>query len=207
MSIARRSPSPIRAKGDGLRPSRNRDARRNRRRGLMAALFVVVFMAGGGIGLAWLPSMMATAPAYAQSAGSGASGAQVPRMVSLGADEVNVRTGPGIRFPVKWVFRRKLMPLEVVAEYETWRKVRDWEGAEGWVHRAMLNGRATVLVTRPEITIRRQPEATAPAVARLASGMVARLLGCDEGWCQVEVQGYEGWTPRQALWGVEPGGR
>lgn len=182
------------------------------RRRLVAALFALVFLAGGATGLAWLPDLIG-APAEAQSGAQtqnppadaeGRSGA-AGRMVSLDAGEVNVRTGPGIRFPVKWVFKRRFMPLEVLAEYETWRKIRDWEGAEGWVHRAMLSARPTVLVIRPEVTMRRAPEQTAPAVARLADGMVGRLIGCQAGWCQIDAEGYEGWVRRDTLWGALDG--
>ena len=181
------------------------------RRRLVAALFAIVFLAGGATGLAWLPDLVggqavAQSGAQTQSPPAGAeTGGRAGRMVSLDAGEVNVRTGPGIRFPVKWVFKRRFMPLEVLAEYETWRKIRDWEGAEGWVHRAMLSSRPTVLVIRPEVTMRREPEETAPAVARLADGMVGRLIGCEAGWCQIDVEGYEGWARRDTLWGALDG--
>src|SRR5262245_34959241 len=69
------------------------------------------------------------------------SGLPVPRFASLRSDEVNVRTGPGTRYPVDWVFKRKFMPVEVVAEFENWRKIRDWQGASGWVHQSLLTGR------------------------------------------------------------------
>lgn len=173
-----------------------------RRRRVTAALFALVFATGAGLGLAALSTLMGGSPAIAQNGAD--SGRSIPRMVSLAADEVNVRTGPGIRFPVKWVFKREGMPLRVVAEYDAWRKIRDWEGAEGWVHRAMLSARPTVLVIRPEVTIRRAPDAGAPAVARLAAGMVARLDGCEGGWCRLEVRGYDGWVPRDGLWGLDP---
>ncbi|MEQ8605059.1 MAG: SH3 domain-containing protein [Marivibrio sp.] len=173
------------------------------RRRVKAALAAAVFLAGGALGAAALPALVSPRAAVAQA--DGETGRPIPRMVSLAADEVNVRTGPGIRFPVKWVFQREDMPVEVLAEYETWRKIRDWEGAEGWVHRAMLSGRATVLVIRPEVTLRRSPEETAPAVARLAEGMTARVDGCEGDWCRVEVRGYDGWLKRDGIWGLEAG--
>ncbi|MBP5856350.1 hypothetical protein KAJ83_04980 [Marivibrio halodurans] len=187
------------------------------RRRLTAVVFMLVFLAGGAIGLVWLPGVIGPGAAVAQNAtqdtgagsdanAAGAPGGAARRMVSLDSSEVNVRTGPGIRFPVKWVFKRRFMPLEVLAEYETWRKIRDWEGAEGWVHRAMLSARPTVLVIKPEVTMRRAPEETAPAVARLADGMVGRLIGCGEqGWCQIDAAGYEGWVRREGLWGALSG--
>ena len=162
----------------------------------------LVLCAGVAVGALWLAPLAGPSPARAQSAETDVPGANVPRMASLRADEVNVRAGPGTRFRIKWVFRREGMPIRITAEYDTWRKIRDWEGAEGWIHRAMLSGRQTVLVTRPESTMRRLPETTAPAVARLAEGMVARLEGCEDGWCHVETRGYEGWVRRDDLWGV-----
>lgn len=128
----------------------------------------------------------------------------VPRMVSLRADEVNVRAGPGVRYPVKWVFQRKDMPVEIIAEYDTWRKIRDWEGAEGWIHRAMVTGRRTILVTDQEITLRRTASDEAPAVARLGQGMVARIEECGTAWCFMTIKGYEGWALRQGFWGLYP---
>jgi SH3-like domain-containing protein len=124
------------------------------------------------------------------------------RFVSLRSDEVNVRVGPGVRYPVKWVFRQKSIPVEVVQEYDTWRKIRDWEGAEGWVHRAMLSSRRSVIVTGRTATLRRRSSDEAPAVARLARGIVAELGECTPVWCRVEVDGYEGWLRREGLWGI-----
>lgn len=124
------------------------------------------------------------------------------RFVSLRSDEVNVRVGPGVRYPVKWVFRQKAIPVEIVQEYDTWRKIRDWEGAEGWVHRAMLSSKRSIIVTGRTTTMRRRSSDEAPAVARLGRGMVAHLDKCTPAWCRVEVDGYEGWVRRGGLWGV-----
>ena len=124
------------------------------------------------------------------------------RFVSLRSDEVNVRVGPGVRYPVKWVFRQKAIPVEIVQEYDTWRKIRDWEGAEGWVHRAMLSSKRSIIVTGRTTTMRRRSSDEAPAVARLGRGMVALLGKCTPTWCRVEVDGYEGWVRRGGLWGV-----
>jgi len=124
------------------------------------------------------------------------------RFVSLRSDEVNVRVGPGVRYPVKWVFRQKAIPVEIVQEYDTWRKIRDWEGAEGWVHRAMLSSKRSIIVTGRTATMRRRSSDEAPAVARLGRGMVAHLEKCTPAWCRVEVDGYEGWVRRGGLWGI-----
>lgn len=128
----------------------------------------------------------------------------VPRMVSLRADEVNVRSGPSLQYPVMWVFRRKLMPVEIVAEYDHWRKIRDWEGAEGWVHRAMLTGVRSVVTLDEVLTMRQDPSDDAPAVARLKQGIVARVSECGKVWCYVSTHGYDGWIKRVSTWGLYP---
>jgi SH3-like domain-containing protein len=128
-------------------------------------------------------------------------GRVVPRMVSIKATEANVRTGPGVDYPIRWVYRRMGMPVLVIAEFDKWRKIRDWEGDEGWVHHALVSARRTVIVTAPETTMRRSAAIAAPAVARLSQGMVARIDFCETDWCRVSVQGYEGWVARADVWG------
>lgn len=133
------------------------------------------------------------------------SGLPIPRMVSLKASEANVRTGPGVDYPIRWVYRRMDMPVMVIGEFDKWRKIRDWEGDEGWVHFALLSSRRTLLITAPETTLRRLSDDSSPAVARLAQGMVARIETCNSEWCMVTVDGYDGWVKRKDVWGIDPG--
>ncbi len=169
-----------------------------RRRGSVPALVVALAVAvvlGGRPARSQAPTPDRSAPVERS----------VQRFVSLRADEVNVRVGPGVRYPVKWVFVRKSMPVEVIAEFDTWRKIRDWEGAEGWVHRAMLSPRRSLIVTAKLKTLRRRPSREAPAVARLAAGTVAKIDRCDVDWCRVTVRGYTGWIERSGVWGLKEG--
>ena len=124
------------------------------------------------------------------------------RFASLRADEVNVRAGPGVRYPVKWVFVRKRLPVAVTAEFESWRKIRDSEGAKGWVHRAMLSARRSVVIVENAKTMRRNASDTAPAVAQMAPGIVAYIEHCDGQWCEIEVGAYSGWVRQSGLWGL-----
>lgn len=132
------------------------------------------------------------------------SGFEVPRFVSLRSGEVNVRTGPGRRYPILWVFQRRYLPVEIIAEFETWRRIRDREGAVGWVHQSTLTGRRSVIVSQRTRTLRRKPAADAPAVARAEAGVIAHLLKCRGAWCRIETEGYKGWLMRTGLWGVYP---
>ncbi len=141
---------------------------------------------------------MDDAPAYRTT------GLPLPRFVSLRAGEVNLRTGPGVRYPVDWVFLRRSMPVEITAEFDTWRRIRDWEGTEGWVHQSMLSGRRTAIIVDGLRTLHDAPTPQAAVVARAERGVIARIDECRPDWCAVEAQGYYGWLPRTGLWGVYP---
>ena len=151
-----------------------------------------------GLALAGL-LIAATGPVQAAE-----SGLPVPRFVSLRSDDVNLRTGPGARYPVDWVFHRKTLPVEILAEVDNWRKIRTVDGTEGWVHQNMLTGRRTAVVTGDVRTLRVRNDANATAVARLEPGVIGSLLECRDAWCRLEVAGQKGWLPREELWGVLP---
>ena len=132
------------------------------------------------------------------------TGLPVPRFVSLRAAETNLRAGPGTGYPVEWVLLRRAWPVEVIAEYDTWRRVRDVEGTVGWVHQTMLSGERTVLVTGDVRTLRAEPAEDTPPVLRAGPGVQGILMTCRESWCRVEIQGTRGWIARDALFGVLP---
>jgi len=135
----------------------------------------------------------------------GRTGLPLPRFASLRADEVNLRTGPGIRYPIEWVYTRRGMPLEIVGEFETWRRIRDWQGTEGWVHQSMLTGQRSALVVGKQRSLRRGPEPKAPAVALVDAGAVGEIDSCEAGWCRIDVQGFAGWLREDEFYGVLPG--
>jgi len=128
-----------------------------------------------------------------------------PRFVSIKADEVNVRVGPGKQYPVKWTYVVSGAPVLIIAEWDNWRKIRDWEGAEGWVHSALLSAKRTVIVTGEKRTLFRRADAQSPPVVRLRPGIIADVEDCIQGWCRVEVRNYRGWLKSGDFWGVFPG--
>jgi SH3-like domain-containing protein len=156
-------------------------------------------------------SLLAIALGFAapQGLAQGAKSASklpVPRYVSLRAGEVNMRTGPGVRYPIDWVYKRKNMPVEVIAQFGTWRKVRDFQGAQGWIHQSMLSGARFATITGQTRTMRRQADSKSDPVARIEPGAIAELLSCPEGtgWCRVSAGKYEGWLRRVEFWGLYP---
>lgn len=143
----------------------------------------------------------------ALAAEQGESGQRLPRFVSLRATQVNLRSGPGVRYPIEWVYLQRDLPVEVIQEFDNWRKIRDWEGTEGWVHRSMLSGTRAIRVIGTVTPLRAQPQAESPVVAQVEGGVVGRLISCPDAsaFCRVEVGGQSGWLPRAAFWGAYRG--
>ncbi|MBL95977.1 MAG: hypothetical protein CFH06_00585 [Alphaproteobacteria bacterium MarineAlpha3_Bin5] len=127
-----------------------------------------------------------------------------PRFASLRANEVNLRTGPGVRYPVELVFHRKALPVKIIKNYHTWRLIRDWEGTKGWVHQSMLTNKRTLIVTGRIRTLRNKPTSESRAIARLEEGLIVKLDYCpsDVRWCRISVKGVSGWLRRAEIWGV-----
>lgn len=139
------------------------------------------------------------------------TGLPLPRYASLKTDRVNLREGPSKDHATKWVFQRAGLPVEITAEFEIWRRVRDSEGAEGWVLHSLLSGRRTGLVgvgkTGQVFKIYTQPRASSEVAASLQSGVIANVRTCDGAWCLIYGDGYKGYIEQVALWGVYPNER
>ncbi|MBM3506570.1 MAG: hypothetical protein FJX64_02385 [Alphaproteobacteria bacterium] len=139
------------------------------------------------------------------TAGAWAQGAlPIPRFVSLRSGEVNVRTGPGMQYPVAWVFVRAGLPVEVIATFDVWRKVRDIDGVEGWVHQNLLSGDRHAIITGGEVRTLTRAATTAVPVAQAEPGVIAKVLACSGAYCRLDVAGHKGWLPREQIWGVYP---
>ena len=127
---------------------------------------------------------------------------QLPRFVSLKASKANARRGPSLSHRIDWVFKRKHMPLEVYAEYENWRKVRDIDGAGGWIHYSLLSGARTAVFSANMQNILSNPTEDSIVIARVEKNVVAKILRCELNWCLISTGGYKGWAPKTSLWGV-----
>lgn len=128
----------------------------------------------------------------------------LPRFVSIKSNEVYARRGPSKSHRIDWIYRQNALPVEITAEYGHWRRIRDRDGEGGWVHYSLLSGTRTVIVDADMLDLRSRPSADMAVVARLETGVIARLDSCTPGWCRVNAEGYRGWAPKSALWGVQP---
>lgn len=130
------------------------------------------------------------------------SGLPVPRYSSLRNAPVNGRAGPSLDYPVRWSYRLQGLPVIVVRESADWRKIRDPQGDEVWVHRRMLAGDRSVMAMSAG-SLHQQPEAASRSTARFESGVLFALKECQGEWCEVESEGRIGWVPRTQLWGAD----
>ena len=144
----------------------------------------------------------------------GESGLGVPRFESLRASRVNLRRGPGTKYPTAWVYRRAGLPVEIIKEFEHWRQIRDSDGSTGWILRTLLSRRRTALVLpwevtadgpRKQVALRKRASTNAESIVRLEVGVITNISSCDGTWCQVIIDKYRGYMPQKFLWGVYAG--
>ncbi len=180
----------------------------------LAAFAVVTAVAGGAIFMLEGGHAAASGsppPPVAEPLPPGAmgkSGLPLPRFVSLKAGRVNVRVGPGEDYKVAWVFTKSALPVEIIQEFDTWRRIRDSDGQMGWVFHSLLSGKRTAVVTPwgagdPQ-PLRARATADAAVTAYLQPGVEAAVDRCASGWCDLSGKGFSGWIEQSQLWGVYP---
>jgi SH3-like domain-containing protein len=162
-----------------------------------AAALVALASAAGAAGIA---------RASSDAAGSGLP---VPRFVSIKADRLNVRGGPDKDHDVAFIYTRVGWPLEITAEFENWRRVRDSDGSEGWVYHSLLSGKrmaAVQLKSKTDVApLHAKPDAASAVTAQLEVGVLGTVKACTGTWCRLVGDGFDGWIAQNQLWGVYPG--
>jgi SH3-like domain-containing protein len=153
-----------------------------------------------------VPAVRSARAANDQSEGSGLP---VPRFVSLKSDHVNVRGGPNKDHEVAWVYTRPGLPVEITAEYENWRRIRDRDGTEGWVYHSLLAGRRTAYVAKSKtqaglVSLYESADPQTPLRATLEPGVLGTVKRCNGQWCRFTGDGFDGWIEQDRLWGVYP---
>ncbi len=165
-----------------------------------------------------LGGALAPSPASAQSAATGAqnvrlgpSGLPLPRFVSLKSARVNSRVGPGVNYSVDWMYTKSGLPMEIIQEYDNWRRVRDAEGSEGWINQSLLSGKRTAIVAPWQrgkdapVNLYREPGEQSGVVAMVEPGVIGSIKSCDGQWCEMTLGGQTGWVSQAQLWGAYPG--
>lgn len=140
----------------------------------------------------------------------GASGLPLPRFVSLKPARVNLRIGPGRDYAVSWLFLKSGLPVEIIQEYDNWRRIRDTDGTEGWVYQSLLSGKRTVITAPWEksgkmLELHASPTESARIIAHIEPGVIGTVRECNGDWCRLDVKGTRGWLKQGELWGAYPG--
>lgn len=136
--------------------------------------------------------------------GKAADALPLPRFVSLRNGEANVRVGPGKQYAIRWVYHRAGLPVEIIEQYEYWRKIRDPDGDTGWVHKSMLNGHRTTMMKGETRLLLRQPEPGSGIVLRAEPGVIGDLIACEAAWCRLQIHSRKGWLQKTAFFGAYP---
>jgi SH3-like domain-containing protein len=151
-------------------------------------------------------TLLAAAHAAAEPGMGPKSGLPMPRFVSLKPDRVNVHGGPTRDHDVLFVYTHAGLPVEITAESDNWRRIRDWEGSEGWVYHSLLSGRRTALVSPKDKTqlvpLYDMSDANGAIVAQLQAGVLAAVKRCNGTWCRITGGRFDGWVRQEQLWGV-----
>lgn len=174
--------------------------------GLLRHLMRPLMVGSVAAAVAAIPVIRSARAANDQNEGSGLP---LPRFVSLKSDHVNVRGGPNKDHDVAWVYTRPALPVEITAEYENWRRIRDRDGAEGWVYHSLLSGKRTAYVAKPKtqidfVPLYESPDRVSALRAMLEPGVLGNIKRCNGQWCRFAGNGFDGWVEQDRLWGVYP---
>ena len=129
----------------------------------------------------------------------------LPRFVSLRDDVVNARSGPGTKYPIDWVYKQKSAPVEVIAEFDSWRRIRDWQGSESWVKSQLLTRtRFAKVITPGENNLYLKDSYKSKIIARIEDDVIGKIKKCpaDNDFCLINFGNFEGWMARQNIYGV-----
>lgn len=129
------------------------------------------------------------------------SGLPLPRFASLKSSKINMRVGPGKRYPISYVYVRRDLPVEIIEEFAHWRKIRDAAGDTGWVHKNLLSGKRTAMVIGGTKALYKKPDITARQVVRMQKGFIGTLKSCLPDWCEMQANGFEGWVNKADIYG------
>lgn len=125
----------------------------------------------------------------------------IPRFVSLKVSEANIRTGPGVKFPIKWILIKKHIPLEILDHFDNWYKIRDEEHQEGWIHKNLISSARYFIISKDEAVLYKNPKRYY-VLSRLESGVRGKIKSCRYKWCEVQIGKMNGWLKKDNMWGV-----
>jgi SH3-like domain-containing protein len=130
------------------------------------------------------------------------TGLPLPRFASMKSSNINARSGPGDNYPIKAVYKRAGLPVQIVSEFKLWREIEDMEGERNWVHRAMLSGNRSAILNEDAYAY--SGKSNSAPVAKLEKDAQIWIEECELSYCRMRLGGIKGWVSKASLWGVYP---
>ena len=121
--------------------------------------------------------------------------------LSLKNNEVNLRQGPSFEYPIKFIYKKKFLPIEVLAKSETWIKIKDFENNSGWIHISQVSKKKSAINKKNNSIIYKKPTIFSKPVAKLEIGRLVIIKKCKVEWCKITSGGFDGWIYKNSLWG------
>ena len=178
----------------------NSDPKKQGLYGISASIFGMILCVG--LLMAMTVTPMRAAGAQETKLVVQGSGLPVPRFVTLKSDTVNMRVGPGREYPLSWVYKKKNLPVKVIAEFDVWRKIIDHEGTTGWVHSQLVTLKRYALIQSRLTKLYRKADFDSPVVAVADKGVIVELQICESQWCRIATQDLRAFVRREDIWGI-----
>ena len=121
--------------------------------------------------------------------------------LSLKNNEVYVRVGPSKEYPIKFIYKKKYLPLEVLDKSETWRKIKDFENNSGWIHISQLSKKKSAINTKNNSVLYKKSTIYSKPIAKLEIGRLVLIEKCKVKWCKITTGVFKGWVFKSSLWG------
>jgi len=130
---------------------------------------------------------------------------EVNYFASLRSNETNVRAGPGQNYPIKFIYKLKGIPVQVISEYDNWNEIKDYEGQSGWVMQSLITKKRTLMIrtTKGFVNLQKKNNEKSRIIFRLENNVIGDYLKCIERWCALEVSGKKGWVRDEEVFGAD----
>ena len=123
------------------------------------------------------------------------------KFLSLKNNEVNLRQGPSFEYPVKFIYKKKYLPIEILDKSETWRKIKDFENNSGWIHASQLSKKKSAICKKNNSVLYKKPTIFSKPIAKLEIGRLVLIKKCKVKWCKITTGDFKGWVFKNSLWG------
>ena len=120
--------------------------------------------------------------------------------LSLKKNKVNVRYGPSLESPIKFIYKKINLPIKQIDKKENWRRIIDSKNNSGWIHWSQLKPINSVIPLNDKILFKKPSNFSKP-LANIKKGRLLIIKKCDDNWCKVRTEKYEGWIYNKNLWG------